>query len=137
MVRVTVFRAIECLLSASRYDIFKIFFYFISKPTSSQFHIAWGLNDNKNYVTITENQPLNKWIHLEISQSKTSTGKYVHDVKVDGRNYAGVVQEQPKDYVDLIVYAANPFGETAHAQIRNFKITTQSKFFFCSFFCNF
>ncbi|CBY36311.1 unnamed protein product, partial [Oikopleura dioica] len=103
------------------------------QPSSSQFHIAWGLNDNKNYVTITENQPLNKWIHLEISQSKTSTGKYVHDVKVDGRNYAGVVQEQPRDYVDLIVYAASPFGETAHAQIRNFKITTQSKFSFCSF----
>ena len=76
-------------------------------------------------MTLTENQQLNKWIHLEISQSKTSNGKYVHDVKVDGRNYAGVVNEKPQDYVDLEVYAANS-GETAHAQIRNFKITTQS-----------
>jgi hypothetical protein len=83
-------------------------------------------------VTITDNQQLNKWIHLEISQSKTSNGKYVHDVKVDGRNYAGVVNEKPQDFVDLEVYAANPFGETAHAQIRNFKITTQSKLPFCS-----
>ncbi|CAG5082881.1 Oidioi.mRNA.OKI2018_I69.PAR.g10227.t1.cds [Oikopleura dioica] len=96
------------------------------QPTSSQFHISWGLNGQSNYVTITDNQPLQKWIHLEITQSKISNGKYILDIKVDGRNYAGVVQEQPRDYVDMLVYASNPWSDAAHAEIRNLKITTQS-----------
>ena len=82
-------------------------------------YICSPLQGNKNYCkTQTTPMQLNKWAMIKISQVKIGND-FVYQIEVDNIVFDAVVNTQPLEFHNVMVYVSNPWIPTCSGYIRN------------------
>ena len=83
-------------------------------------HINSAVNGNKAYEYDTPTTPiqLNKWMTIDISQSKVGDD-YEYKVEFNGEVVRVVNNTQPQEFLNLKIYISDPWFPTIQGYVRN------------------
>lgn len=89
-------------------------------------HITSTVNGNWNEQhNILESIKENVWIKIEIRQERpVGSSDYVYSATINGKIVFSVVNTDPRDFNNVMVYAGNPWFGTADAKLKNIAIYT-------------
>ena len=99
---------------------------FFDKGENLTLILATCLNGNKNHQKrISGKHSLNEWVSMKLGQKQRIDKKIWFFVEINGETYEEI-NTDPVSIDDLIVYMSDPWHNSAHAELRNFKIWTKS-----------
>lgn len=93
-------------------------------PGENKLHIASYVNNDASFAFDSSHKmQKNSWTKLEVGQTYLQ-GQYVYYIKIDGKQHFSVVNQYPRDFTDMMVYACDPWSEKPNAKLRNLFYTT-------------
>ena len=86
-------------------------------------HITSAINGNMNfyYETPTTPVPLNKWLTINISQTKVNDA-YHYKIEMDGELVYTVENRQPREFQNVKIYISDPWNIADPGYVRNVHI---------------
>ena len=84
--------------------------------------ICTALNDNGNFCVNVDGYAAGKWIHIKIKQSSDTSGSYTFQVFIDGSLKKTAINNNPQEFTNVTLYAANPWDQAVEGFMRNFNI---------------
>ena len=102
-----------------------VFFHGATSDTENKFYICSAVNDKSNYCYSSQNVKKGVWCELEISQRLVGS-KYIYSVKVGDAEAFSVFNNNAKEFENVKVYVANPWGASQPGNIRNLFIDPEA-----------
>ena len=99
-----------------------------NKGTSTRraLHICSGIDNNKNHCVDSPYVEVKKWHRIEISQRyEGHERKTVYTVSVDGRLIEALINNKPREFQNVKVYASDPWHREQNGYIRNFEASNE------------
>ena len=86
-------------------------------------HISSAINGNMDfsYDTPITPVPLNKWITINVSQTKVNDA-YHYKIEMDGELVYTVENRQPREFQNVKIYISNPWIPAVPGYVRNVHI---------------
>ena len=77
-----------------------------------------AVNENKDYTTDIDSIQLNKWIIINVSQTKIGT-EYQYVVETNGKVLDTVKNTKPQEFENVKIYISNPWSLAVPGYVRN------------------
>ena len=77
-----------------------------------------AVNENKDYTTNIDSIQLNKWIIINVSQTKIEN-EYQYVVEVNGKVLDTVKNTKPQEFENVEIYISNPWRTAVPGYVRN------------------
>ena len=87
---------------------------------STRIHVCTSINDNGNHY-FDKTIPMGEFTNFVIRQALRHDGKYHFSLFINGKLINSVINDKPRVFNDVKVYASNRFYKASNAIIRNFK----------------
>ena len=97
--------------------------FFRIAPHLGRLYVSSAVNGKKSYAysSAAPYHKANVWINIKVKQFK-SGGDYRYQIFLDEKKVVDVVNNDPRDFKNVKVYAGNPWDDTQPGIIRNLVI---------------